>query len=137
MIFSIKVKSVILTHTMHCCLLLLIYSCYFWQVLCSRVTYLNENKPRWTFHLPFHFIWKGNTDKLYERFTLWGECLLKVKTQIMSAVVNLAAISANSLLHTFSLTAFKRLNFIIEMNCACASYIVLSGHIWIYCYCFI
>ncbi len=38
MIFDIKEK-LILTHTMYCCLLLQIYLCYLWLLLCSRDTY--------------------------------------------------------------------------------------------------
>ncbi len=38
MIFVIKEKCIILTHTMYCCLLLQIYLCYLWLLLCSRVT---------------------------------------------------------------------------------------------------
>ncbi len=38
MIFGIKEKCIILTQTMYCCLLLQIYLCYLWLLLCSRVT---------------------------------------------------------------------------------------------------
>ncbi len=40
MIFVIKEKWIILTHTMYCCLLLQIYLCYLWLLLCSRDTYM-------------------------------------------------------------------------------------------------
>ncbi len=40
MIFGIKEKWVILTHSMYCCLLLQIYLCCLWLHLCSRDTYL-------------------------------------------------------------------------------------------------
>ncbi len=39
MIFAIK-KRIILTHTMYCCLLLQIYLCYLWLLLCCRDTYM-------------------------------------------------------------------------------------------------
>ncbi len=39
-IFGIKEKWIILTHTMYCCLLLQIYLCYLWLLLCSRDTCL-------------------------------------------------------------------------------------------------
>ncbi len=42
MIFGIKEKWIILSHIMYCCLLLQIYLCYLWLLLCSRVTYIDR-----------------------------------------------------------------------------------------------
>ncbi len=39
MIFGIQEKIIILSHTMYCCLLLQIYLCYLWLLLCCRDTY--------------------------------------------------------------------------------------------------
>ncbi len=42
----------ILTHTMYCCLLLQIYLCYLWLLLCSRVTNNTDSKQQ-----SMHFKW--------------------------------------------------------------------------------
>ncbi len=47
MIFGIKEKWIILTHIMYCCLLLQIYLCCLWLLLCSRVAHLCS----YTYHI--------------------------------------------------------------------------------------
>ncbi len=44
MIFGIKEQWIILIHTMYCCLLLQIYLCYLWLLLCSRDTYRDRTQ---------------------------------------------------------------------------------------------
>ncbi len=57
MIFGIKEKWIILTHTMYCWLLRQIYPCNLWLVLWSRVTNINAQKSSLSNPLPIpsHF----------------------------------------------------------------------------------
>ncbi len=71
MIFGIKEKWIILTHTMYCCLLLQIYLCYLWLLLCSRDTYikLKMSFPYLKYILVMHIDHKHSLKASYQRFS--------------------------------------------------------------------
>ncbi len=86
MIFGMKEKFIILTHTMYCCLLLQIYLCYLWLVLQGHICDLcRQNESQWAIFNSTYFIkkpskwcicwnWTKNTlclDTTWQNYTRW------------------------------------------------------------------